>query len=641
MASDTNPLLGFVSEDKPSSKEEDDLKSRSSKKVKGGEQGFTGATTGPVSYADVADHGGMEDSPKPSFKEIVMGGQVGDEDESLDSEEESDDAMEGSGDSEDNSDDFYSDGEDDSIVGIEVVEKKRGAYDCPSLVLSDREQRRIHKPWKKGVFVKLLGRKIGFKALETRLRQMWVKRGVLNLIDLGNEWFLVTFSSRDDQKFALPEGPWLVYDHYLIVREWTPDFQPDKASIEKVAVWVHFSGLPIEYYDYSVLKAIGNRIGHTVRVDINTLKQERGKYARLCVEVDLTKPLLAMFDIKDRVFKIEYEGLHLLCLTCGRFGHYMEGCPHKVAARNLGGEGGDRITVDTRSEKGEASKEGPSEAGPWTIVQKPQRPRRTIGVGTGSAPAVERGIQGPNVSGSRFQILNKDSNSNGEGISENQGESQQAIQSDMYAPKTTMLLPKDKQIQKGKKVIQSVPMDEIREIARLLSEENHRMSTLGQQKSTGVSDNKKGSRHGKGSANMQSRETSSDKEKHMGPTNVPLLETVVIPPKQHVLAYDRERTMKLSEGRSPRVPHAASQEGGVVQHPTRPPEFGLAAQPGSVKLNPTSSPLTATSSPIPAGGVAATRKVVGGGQNDEDMEIVVETVEAIPLGAADCSMALD
>lgn len=96
-----------------------------------------------------------------------------------------------------------------------------------------------------------------------------------------------------------------------------------------MAVWVWFAGLPIEYCDEKILDFIGDRIGRTIKVDKNTLSVERGKYARLCVEVDLSKPLLAKFEIKERQYKIEYEGLHFLCLTCGRLGHYTEGCPDK------------------------------------------------------------------------------------------------------------------------------------------------------------------------------------------------------------------------------------------------------------------------------------------------------------------------
>jgi hypothetical protein len=110
---------------------------------------------------------------------------------------------------------------------------------------------------------------------------MWVRKGVINIIDLGNDYYLVAFSHSEDQYAALMEGPWFIYDHYLTVKEWSPNFHPASDTISKVAVWVRISGLPIEYYDGKVLHSIGDRIGRTVKVDKNTLDQERGKYARL------------------------------------------------------------------------------------------------------------------------------------------------------------------------------------------------------------------------------------------------------------------------------------------------------------------------------------------------------------------------
>jgi hypothetical protein len=167
---------------------------------------------------------------------------------------------------------------------------------------------------------------------------MWVRKGVISIIDLGNDYYLVAFTHEDDQYAALMDGPWFIYDHYLTVKEWSPNFHPASDTIEEVAVWVRVSGLPIEYYDSKVLNFIGNCIGKTVKVDKNTLTQERGKYAPLCVQVDLTKPLLAMFTIKGRKYNIEYEGLHMLCLTCGKFGHYREGFPDKGKG-NIGQNG--------------------------------------------------------------------------------------------------------------------------------------------------------------------------------------------------------------------------------------------------------------------------------------------------------------
>lgn len=79
--------------------------------------------------------------------------------------------------------------------------------------------KRVLQPWRKGVIVKLLGRKIDYKALENRLKQMWVRKGIFTIIDLGDGYFIVTFSHKEDKRKALEEGPWLIYDHYLMVRE--------------------------------------------------------------------------------------------------------------------------------------------------------------------------------------------------------------------------------------------------------------------------------------------------------------------------------------------------------------------------------------------------------------------------------------
>ncbi|KAI5412275.1 hypothetical protein KIW84_057077 [Lathyrus oleraceus] len=93
-------------------------------------------------------------------------------------------------------------------------------------------------PWKSGVIVKLLRRKIGYKALETQLKQMWVRRGIIIIIYWENGYYLVAFSNEEDKVAALPDGPWFIYDHYLTVKDWSPNFQPESDTIIEVAVWI-------------------------------------------------------------------------------------------------------------------------------------------------------------------------------------------------------------------------------------------------------------------------------------------------------------------------------------------------------------------------------------------------------------------
>lgn len=74
------------------------------------------------------------------------------------------------------------------------MKKKIGEYECPEIILSPEEETRISQPWKNGVIVKMLGKRIGYKALEAKLQQLWARKGIINIVDLGQDFFLVTFT---------------------------------------------------------------------------------------------------------------------------------------------------------------------------------------------------------------------------------------------------------------------------------------------------------------------------------------------------------------------------------------------------------------------------------------------------------------
>ncbi|KAI8026706.1 hypothetical protein LOK49_LG02G03142 [Camellia lanceoleosa] len=86
-------------------------------------------------------------------------------------------------------------------------------------------------------------------------------------------------------------GPWVIMDHYLTVRKWTPDFKTSEAFETTTAVWVRFSELPIEYFHEQVLYVIAKQIGKPLKIDLTTAIATRGRFARVCIEVDLHKPL--------------------------------------------------------------------------------------------------------------------------------------------------------------------------------------------------------------------------------------------------------------------------------------------------------------------------------------------------------------
>lgn len=77
------------------------------------------------------------------------------------------------------------------------------------------------------------------------------------------------------------------------MQRWKPNFRPDSEEIKSLPVLVRFPILPLEYYTAGWLKRAGNSVGKTIGVDMATLIASQGKFARVCVEVDLGRPLIS------------------------------------------------------------------------------------------------------------------------------------------------------------------------------------------------------------------------------------------------------------------------------------------------------------------------------------------------------------
>ena len=85
-------------------------------------------------------------------------------------------------------------------------------------------------PWKMSVILKLMGRPLRYRALQTRLAGIWHPTGTTHLIDLGYCFFIMRFDVLKDYHHALMDGPWFVGDQYLHVQAWEADFHPHIAK---------------------------------------------------------------------------------------------------------------------------------------------------------------------------------------------------------------------------------------------------------------------------------------------------------------------------------------------------------------------------------------------------------------------------
>ena len=95
------------------------------------------------------------------------------------------------------------------------------------------------------------------------------------------------------------------------------------------------------------MQIIGNAIGKVLRVDTFTASETRGRFARICVQVDVEKPLATAIMIGRLEQQICYEGIHKMCFGCGRIGHSKEQCPHIIRQEPPVSEAGEKKSGDT------------------------------------------------------------------------------------------------------------------------------------------------------------------------------------------------------------------------------------------------------------------------------------------------------
>lgn len=140
--------------------------------------------------------------------------------------------------------------------------------------------------------------------MSNKLQQQWAKHGTIHVLDINDEFFMVRFSDEGDYSYALFEDPWHVLDHYLMVQRWRSLFDTADHKVKKLVVWVRIPNLLLELYNNHFLWRVGAMLGTMLRIDDHTSIHSRGKFARLCVEVDLQRELVPSFTVLGRNSKL-------------------------------------------------------------------------------------------------------------------------------------------------------------------------------------------------------------------------------------------------------------------------------------------------------------------------------------------------
>ncbi|EOA15236.1 hypothetical protein CARUB_v10028633mg, partial [Capsella rubella] len=246
------------------------------------------------------------------------------------------------------------------------VDYPNGINGEPVFTIAEEVIEAMHGLWKQCMVVKVLGRNVPIPVLTRKLKELWKPQGAMYVTDLPRQFFMVRFEVEDEYLTALTGGPWKAFGSYLMVRAWSPEFEPSRDDIVTTPVWVRFSNLPVALYHQTILLGLAQALGKPLRVDTNTLNFERARFPRVCVEVDLSQPLKGSFMLNGERYFVFYEGLTSICSGCGIFGHMVHACPKlKGVAENVGGSlspvGPSRVS------------QGPPEVDGFTMVRRGNR----------------------------------------------------------------------------------------------------------------------------------------------------------------------------------------------------------------------------------------------------------------------------
>lgn len=106
----------------------------------------------------------------------------------------------------------------------------------PMVHIADSVYQGLCAPWQDALVVKLLDKSIGYNTMKDMLTRLWKLTAGFDIMDIGHDFYMVKFEIEADRLKVIYGGPWMIFDHYLVVQQWSKDFLSPTAKIEKTLV---------------------------------------------------------------------------------------------------------------------------------------------------------------------------------------------------------------------------------------------------------------------------------------------------------------------------------------------------------------------------------------------------------------------
>ncbi|KAK8672311.1 hypothetical protein V6N13_110684 [Hibiscus sabdariffa] len=185
--------------------------------------------------------------------------------------------------------------------------------------------------WRFALVGQFIGKAPNFGFMQKLVNNLWGKHGDVEVSSAGDSLFVFRFVNASVRDWVLESGPWHFQNKLLILRCWEPNMSRMDFNLDRIPVWVHLSGVPLELFSQKGLSYIASALGYPLYMDSITASKQRLAYAKVCVEISVDFDLPCSVDVKLQNGNIvsvyvDVPWVPPKCSRCKIFGHSDRSC---------------------------------------------------------------------------------------------------------------------------------------------------------------------------------------------------------------------------------------------------------------------------------------------------------------------------
>ena len=175
-------------------------------------------------------------------------------------------------------------------------------------------------------------RRINLEAVVKALKPIWKTSENFVVQDIGDNATLFIFQNEEDLNRVLKASPWSFDKYLLVFHKLGKGDSASSITFNRSFFWIQVHGLPMRMQTKEVAEKIAGQLGPIEKVDVGSRGFSLGKYLRLRVSIDISKPLcrgrvVRMGATEKDWVDFRYERLPIFCYWCGKLDHDDRDCP--------------------------------------------------------------------------------------------------------------------------------------------------------------------------------------------------------------------------------------------------------------------------------------------------------------------------